>query len=91
MDVFTELLPASFTTKPEATAKDSKQKKARNDKSKPSTPQSVKDKPEQVKMVETERRTGEERREKVVNRGRWLESRDKKDRRASKSKISVKI
>jgi hypothetical protein len=91
MDVFTELLPASFTAKAEATAKDSKQKKGRNDKNKPSLPQLVKDKPEQVKMVETERRTGEERREKVVNRGRWLESRDKKDRRASKSKISVKI
>lgn len=91
MDVFTELLPASFTAKPEATAKDSKQKKGRNNKSKPSPPQSVKDKPEQKEVVETERRTGEERREKVVNRGRWLESRDRKDRRVNNQKISVKI
>ena len=91
MDVFTELLPASFTVKPEPSAKDSEQKKERDNNKKPLSSLSAKDKPKQEKMVEPERRKGEERREKVVNRSRWLESRDRKDRRVNELEISVKI
>lgn len=96
MEVFTDLLPDSYTAKPEPSAKDSKQKKEKNKKVKYKQertllPVVVENSPPKKKIVEDDRRTGEERREKVLNRGRWLESRDRKDRRANETAISVKI
>lgn len=91
MKVFTELLPTSYTAKSEPCAKDNKQQKERNNKPEILSSKPGKDNPEHEEIIETERRTGEERREQIINRGRWLESRDRKDRRASEAMISVKI
>ncbi|MGB1261462.1 MAG: hypothetical protein ACPG52_01025 [Cognaticolwellia sp.] len=93
MDVLTELLPSSYTGKTEPSAKDSRrhpQDKKQADDEQPAKPHKLSkentDKPEFV-----ERRSGEDRRLKQVNRGRWLESRDRKDRRANPTNVFVKV
>ena len=93
MEVLIDLLPASYTAKAEPSAKDSRQKQPRaHDKKQPKLT-SKHDEAEisEQKSVENERRTGDDRREQALNRGRWLESRDRKDRRANESAICVKI
>ncbi|ASP48671.1 hypothetical protein [Cognaticolwellia beringensis] len=93
MEVLIDLLPASYTAKAEPSAKDSRQKQARaHDKKKPNlTPEHDEAEISEQKEVENERRTGDDRREQTLNRGRWLESRDRKDRRENESAICVKI
>ena len=93
MEVLIGLLPASYTAKAEPSAKDSRQKQQRaHDKKKPSlaAEHDVAEISEQ-KKIENERRIGDDRREQTLNRGRWLESRDRKDRRENQSAICVKI
>lgn len=41
-------------------------------------------------MIEINRRKGEERRKSLIQRGKWLESREKKDRR-NEPKLSLSI
>lgn len=93
MEVLIDLLPASYTAKAEPSAKDSRQKQPRaHDKKQPKlTPKHDEAEISEQKSVENERRTGDDRREQALNRGRWLESRDRKDRRANASAICVKI
>ncbi|TWX73487.1 hypothetical protein [Colwellia sp. C1TZA3] len=93
MDVLVDLLPGSFTAKVEPSVKDSRQKQGyQQTKNLPNLPtEQAEVKTSSQTIVETERRTGDDRREQEMNRGRWLESRDRNDRRANASDISVKI
>lgn len=95
MDVIAELLPPSYLLKSESASKDKRQKSGyRNSTTKESTT-------EKSEVVETkvaisewndvDRRTGKDRRKQMAKRGRWLESRDRNDRRASAYEIFVKI
>jgi len=91
MDVIAELLPPSYSVKAEPSAKDSRRQQQERKK-----PRQTQTKTTSIKITssmapEVERRTGEDRRQKKVNRGRWLESRDKSDRRASSSTIFVRV
>ena len=40
---------------------------------------------------DNERRAGDDRRLQSMKRGRWLESRDKKDRRTATTDLSLKV
>lgn len=93
MEVLAELLPPSYSVKAEPSAKDSRrqqQEKKNSNKSK-SKPQLSKSKVMTKLAPEIDRRTGEDRRQKKINRGRWLESRGRSDRRASESTIFVRV
>jgi hypothetical protein len=91
MDVLVDLLPASYTAKAEPSAKDSHQKQKQQKKPPNSPTTQVEVKTSSPALVEVERRTGDERREQEMNRGRWLESRNRNDRRENASTICVKI
>lgn len=98
MDVFPDLLPPSFTAKVEPLAQDSrKQKQQENSKSKiveTATGAEVElDEADGTvtKQFKVDRRLGKDRRHQRTNRGRWLESRDRNDRRTSNSDIFVKV
>ncbi|MGB2740788.1 MAG: hypothetical protein WBC60_09575 [Cognaticolwellia sp.] len=99
MDVLIELLPPSYTGKSEALAKDSKRQtpQQKNNKVKKQEPElaSSADEDKQKKINPSafykDRRSGDDRRHQRLNRGRWLESRDRNDRRATDMKVFVKI
>jgi hypothetical protein len=96
MDVMTELLPPTNLVKSETATKDRKQAK-KNRKEKDTEIKN--DDVESVVAMKTkfsdwnsvDRRTGEDRRKQMSKRGRWLESRDKNNRRVVEQSISVKI
>ncbi|MFT5636167.1 MAG: hypothetical protein ACI89T_001624 [Cognaticolwellia sp.] len=94
MDVLVDLLPPSYTAKAEPLSKDSDQKRQKHhNKSSHFSLEfvEVKAKANDQSLVDTERRAGEERREQEINRGRWLESRISKDRRANTLTVFVKV
>ena len=96
MDVITELLPPTNLVKSETATKDQKQNK-KHQKEKDSVIKAAEVVP--VVAIKTkfsdwnsvDRRTGNDRRLQLSKRGRWLESRDKNNRRAVEQSISVKI
>lgn len=102
MDVMPELLTSVLISKTESTANNSKQKnkyykKQRFVDNTDSTDELVVDE-SQAKLVERasvwaekDRRSTNDRRNKMAKRGRWLESRDKKDRRRTDKGISITI
>ncbi|WP_085299357.1 hypothetical protein [Cognaticolwellia mytili] len=96
MDVIAELLPPSYTAKAEPSVKDRERQSQREKMLRKEL--AIVFEPEQktmettVKVLpETDRRVGEDRRQQKISRGRWLESRDRNDRRTTESAISVKI
>ncbi len=98
MDVLAELLPASYLVKLENTSKDSQHKN--NPYQKYANPanedvgqadESVKTKQASSNWGANDRRTGTDRRKQLAKRGRWLESRDRKDRRQQTEGLFVKI
>lgn len=96
MDVLVELLPPSFTAKTEPAAKDSRRQQPQEKKQ--AKARRAEQDPEQAmlkvtaKLIpDTERRAGEERRQQRMKRGRWLESRDRHDRRATALSVFVKV
>lgn len=99
MDVLTELLPSSYPVKAESSAKDSRRqrhqaKQGRAEKIDESSQPKSLEAPlnNQVKILpEHERRSGEDRRQHSMKRGRWLESRDKNDRRATITGLCFKV
>ena len=95
MDLISELLPPSYLLKSENTAKDKRKNKTPYQ-NKSHIDDSEKSKPVTNKIAvsdwgSVDRRTGKDRRSQIAKRGRWLESRLKKDRRASDFKVSFKI
>jgi len=96
MDVITELLPPTNLVKSETTVKDQKQNKKQKKEKASATKE---DEVASVVAIKTkfsdwnsvDRRTGNDRRLQLSKRGRWLESRDKNNRRAVEQSISVKI
>jgi len=96
MDVITELLPPTNLVKSETTVKDQKQNKKQQKEKASATKE---DEVASVVAIKTkfsdwnsvDRRTGNDRRLQLSKRGRWLESRDKNNRRAVEQSISVKI
>ena len=96
MDVIAELLPPSYTAKAEPSTKDS-EKQRQKEKMLRKELDVVFESEQKTKETtvnaspETDRRAGEDRRQQKINRGRWLESRNRNDRRAIESTISVKI
>ncbi len=100
MDVLAELLPPNYTAKAEPSAKDSrrhqpqKKKQSKELGSGSGTEQPLlQEKLPAIKasLPDSERRTGEDRRQQQMKRGRWLESRDRNDRRATSTAVFVKI
>ncbi len=99
MDVLTELLPSSYTVKAEPSAKDSQRqqsqaKQRRAQKADKNFQHESLETPSnnQLKALpEHERRTGDDRRQHSMKRGRWLESRDKNDRRATITGLCLKV
>jgi hypothetical protein len=99
MDVLSELLPSSYTVKAEPSAKDSRRQQPQ---AKQGRAQII-DKNSQSESLETplnnqvktlpehERRTGDDRRQHSMKRGRWLESRDKNDRRTTATGLCLKV
>jgi hypothetical protein len=94
MEVFADLLPPSYTAKTEPSAKDSRRQRQQG---KSSQQEAVLDSEQDTikittgPIIENERRAGDDRRQQQTNRGRWLESRDRNDRRAIESAIFVKV
>lgn len=96
MDVLAELLPPSYTAKAEPSARDSRRHQQHEKKQQNEPEPELKSDQETIKITanplpETERRNGEDRRQQRMNRGRWLESRARNDRRAKESAIFVKV
>ena len=98
MDVLTELLPSSYTGKTESSSKDSRRHQPKHN-------QKINQKND-IELIEKklndkanvdksvwviERRSGDDRRQQKMDRGRWLESRDRKDRRSNPSTVFVKV
>ncbi|AZQ85108.1 hypothetical protein EKO29_14630 [Colwellia sp. Arc7-635] len=105
MDVLVELLPPSYTAKTESSAKDSRRKNQsqyKNSENKAlqklneiveperEDQQEISNGDKQV-VPDIERRKGDERRQQRMKRGRWLESRDRNDRRATAMTVFVKV
>ncbi|GHE77187.1 hypothetical protein [Thalassotalea profundi] len=96
MDVFAELLPSAHLVKSENTAKDRKQKPKHFRKIENLYRDDAEPKQEKVGVTSTtwdekDRRSGEDRRLQKKNRGRFLDSRESKDRRQQSKGIFVKI
>ena len=96
MDVLAELLPPAYLIKSENAEKDRKQKTRHYRQKKLQTPDELSGK-EPIQMAQisnwddVERRSGKDRREQMEGRGRWLESREAKDRRQIAKRIQIKI
>tara|TARA_R110000737_G_scaffold49733_4_gene70637 strand:+ start:4741 stop:5031 length:291 start_codon:yes stop_codon:yes gene_type:complete len=96
MDVLVELLPPSYTAKAEPSARDSRRQQPQA-KQQDKTPKLARTCQKSLLKVivkscpESDRRTGEDRRRQRVKRGRWLESRDRHDRRAIALTVFVKV
>lgn len=96
MDVFAELLPSAHLVKSENTAKDRKQKPKHLRKIEKLYRDDIDTDKEKVGVKNTswddeDRRSGEDRRLQSKNRGRFLDSREPKDRRQKSKGIFVKI
>ncbi|UUO22623.1 hypothetical protein FGD67_05065 [Colwellia sp. M166] len=100
MDVLTELLPSSYTAKAEPSAKDSRQRQSQAKKSQAKNATKKPHSEDQQMALnnndlktgpDNERRAGDDRRLQSMKRGRWLESRDKKDRRTATTDLSLKV
>ena len=95
MEVFTDLLPPSYTAKAEPSAKDSnKHQQQKKSKQKQIVKLVAEQEPSDINLyvlTGEDRRTGDDRRQNQINRGRWLESRSRSDRRASESTIFVRV
>ena len=96
MKVVNELLTPVNLIKPENSEKDRRQQHGKYQKI---TAQPAENEQDNEKIVGTtdanwdriERRSGKDRRQQQVNRGRWLESRDKKDRRKTAQAFCLTI
>jgi hypothetical protein len=96
MDVIAELLPPSYTAKAEPLTKDGDERRQKEGKLRKELDSVFKSEEKTTETVvkaspEKDRRAGDDRRQQKINRGRWWESRDRNDRRAVESTISVKI
>jgi len=99
MDVLIDVLPSVNRVNIGSSKKDKRQRNKYNRQMSSSNLQVVKsndneDDTSELKQVfwnGPERRSNNDRRQLKNKRGRWLESRDRKDRRALESAISVKI
>ncbi|MFT5758124.1 MAG: hypothetical protein ACI9LM_002863 [Alteromonadaceae bacterium] len=96
MDVITELLPPINLVKAEAAVKDQKQGKKHKKENKVAPEESdlVAVVPIKAKFSDwssVDRRAGNDRRQQLNKRGRWLESREKNNRREVDPPISMKI
>ena len=102
MDVLPELLAAALVPKDESTGNNKKQKNEHYKKEALPKKTDVSDEDEvdenkaklverRSNWVEKDRRSTNDRRKQVAKRGRWLESRDTKDRRKSEKTISITI
>jgi len=102
MDVIPELLVSALVPKAESTGNNKKQKNKhyKNEALPKKVNTSDEDSVEENKAklvekssnwVEKDRRSTNDRRKKIAKRGRWLESRDTKDRRRSDVDISITI
>jgi len=98
MDVLIDLLPSVNQVKIEQSKKDKRQRNKYNRQmNSASSNENVANNVENVMKLKQvfwtgpERRTSVDRRQLKKKRGRWLESRDRLDRRATESAISVKI
>ena len=95
MDINPALLPSGRLLKPETSAKDKKQKDKYSQQAEWVSKDIKETRQELEKVSDNEwtaqdRRVSEDRRLKQDSRGRWLESREKKDRRKA-AKIYVQI
>ena len=96
MDIFADLLPSAHTVKAESTAKDRKQKPKQLRKIEKLYRENIDVVEEKVGVASSnwehdERRSGEDRRLQKKNRGRWLDTREPKDRRQQSQALFVKI
>jgi len=92
MDVLVELLPPNFTVKTEPSAKEKRRQKSDGKKTaKAPASEQNQGKVTTKALPALERRTGEERRQQKLKRGRWLDSRDRNDRRATALTVFVKV
>ncbi|WP_448564313.1 hypothetical protein [Thalassotalea ganghwensis] len=96
MNVLAELLPPAHLVKSENTAKDRKQKPKQYKKIAKYSSDDQQDEQHNFGAAanvwdRVERRSGEDRRAKRQSRGRWHDSRTRKDRRKSEQGIFVKI
>jgi hypothetical protein len=97
MDVISELLPHVNQVKSAHASKDSPQHKQHpKNLAQYNDEQVTKDETNVVRLNVSEleivdRRSGDDRRQNRLNRGRWLESRDRSDRRALTTSVFVKI
>lgn len=96
MDVLAELLPPSYTAKAEPSARDSRRQQPQG--KQPDKALKVEQDRQQSRLKitakplpEKERRAGEDRRQQRMQRGRWLESRERYDRRAKALTVFVKV
>lgn len=99
MNVLIDLLPSVNRVKTETSKKDKRQRNKYNRQMNSSNLDIIKGNEESAPVTELkqvfwdgpERRNINDRRQLKNKRGRWLESRDRKDRRAVEYAISVKI
>jgi hypothetical protein len=99
MDVLVDLLPLSYRAKAEPAAKDRRQQQQQQHQQLKQATSQLSDRATETRekklntevLPDIERRTGEERRQHDMHRGRWLESRSRHDRRTEASGILVKI
>ncbi|WP_448547775.1 hypothetical protein [Thalassotalea fusca] len=95
MDFIDDLLPAAYAMRSEVLAKDKRQQpKANKRKQYKSVNQDVVETTtarQKDSWDSEERRSGEDRRQKKLNRGRFLESREEKDRRQLANALFLKI
>ncbi len=99
MEVFVDLLPPSYTVKAAPSAKDSRrqrQNESNQNNQSDDVELSAGSESEKLKTTDNlptgeDRRLGEDRRKNRINRGRWLESRDRNDRRTAEPAFFVKV
>jgi hypothetical protein len=92
MEVFVDFLPSSYTVKAAPSAKEKPRKHQQGKNSNKATELAVE--PNAIDTDEfssEDRRKGDDRRKLRINRGRWLESRDRNDRRATEPAFFVKV
>ncbi len=96
MEVFVDLLPPSYTVKAAPSAKESPRKRQQERDKNENTELAAESEQDIIKTdtdiaLNEDRRKGDDRRQQRINRGRWLESRDRNDRRATELAIFVKV
>ncbi|SEL65529.1 hypothetical protein SAMN05216262_11667 [Colwellia chukchiensis] len=99
MDVSVDLLPPTYAVKTETLSKERRRQPSNGNTSKRSKKLPASESmappvtlvPKHNKLPNIERRSGKDRRHQAMQRGRWLESRIRKDRRASALQVFVKV